>query len=130
MKKFLNEPTRPFQVHNKMTIAELLKQMSKISFQARNLGKAFELYKKMLSVKTLIFFGLAGAMIPAGMRNVISFLIKNRYLDCIVSTGANIFHDIVESLGYRHYIQTHNCDDNELRKQQSDRIYDTLASED
>lgn len=130
MKKFLNNPTVPFEINSKITVADILNQMAKTSFQARNLGKAFAIYKKMLSIKTMIFFGLAGAMIPAGMRNVISFLIKNRYLDCIVATGANIFHDIVESLGYHHYIGTNYCDDNELHKHRIDRIYDTFASED
>lgn len=130
MKKYLTRPTVPLEVNPKTTVRQLLEQMSQISFQGRNLGRAFHIYKQMLSDKTFIFLGLSGAMVPAGMRRIISFLIKNRYIDSIVSTGANIFHDIHESLGYYHYLGTHQCDDITLRKFRIDRIYDTFASED
>ncbi len=128
-KKFLNHPTQPFIVSEKKSIRTILNEMSKISFQGRNLALAFQIYQKMLREKTFIFLGLSGAMVPAGMRRIISYLIKNRYLDCIVSTGANIFHDIHEALGRYHYLGSSNCDDRELYRCRIDRIYDTFASE-
>ncbi len=51
-----------------------------------------------------ILMGLSGAMVPAGMRKIISWLIRNRYIDVLVSTGANHFHDIHEAMGFRHYL--------------------------
>lgn len=129
MRKYLTDPTEPFRINPQANIKEILEQMSKISFQGRNLAKAYKIYQEMLKEITFIFLGLSGAMVPAGMRRIISYLIEKRYLDCIVTTGANIFHDICEALGYHHYLGTNVCNDQELFKYHIDRIYDTFASE-
>ena len=73
--------------------------------------------------------GIAGAMVPAGMRKIFVYLIKNRYVDCIVTTGANIFHSMCETLGKYHWKGTPNIDDTELFKMNIDRIYDIFAFE-
>jgi deoxyhypusine synthase len=103
--------------------------MGQTAFQGRNLAQAAKIWGEMCQGKTTIFMGLAGAMIPAGMRNIMLHLIKNRWIDCLVTTGANIFHDCHESLGRFHWQGTHNVDDNELREHAIDRIYDVFASE-
>jgi deoxyhypusine synthase len=84
----------------------------------------------MLKTNTVVFFGLAGAMVPAGMREILVYLIKNRFVDCLVSTGANLFHDIHETLGRYHWQGTHAMDDNLLHEHGIDRIYDVFAVED
>jgi len=122
-------PVKPFLVTGNKDIQVLLEDMEKISFQGRTLGRAFRVWKEMLEDKTFIFFGLAGAMVPAGMRKVVSYLIEKRLIDCIVSTGANLFHDCHESLGRFHYRASPYMDDAKLKKTGMDRIYDTLASE-
>lgn len=129
MNEFLKHPVEPFEVKADKSIDEILDDMGKISFQGRNLSRAFNVWQNMLKDDVFIFFGLAGAMVPAGMRNIITFLIENRMIDCIVSTGANLFHDICETIGYKHYIGSPRVDDVELLKQGVDRIYDTFASE-
>jgi len=129
MNKFLKNPTRPLRVEGIKNTAELLEKMSGISFQGRNLSKALSIWKEMLKQDLVIFLGLAGAMIPGGLRQVMVYLIKNRLIDCLVSTGANLFHDLHESLGRYHYIGDHRVDDRELCKANIDRIYDTFASE-
>ena len=73
--------------------------MQGISFQGRNLAIAYQVWQKMLADRTMIMMGMAGAMVPAGMRRLVVYLIKNRLIDCLVSTGANFFHDIHETLG-------------------------------
>ena len=64
----------------------------------------------------IIFLGLSGAMIPGGMRRVIRDMIEMKLVDVIVSTGANIFHDLFEGFGYRHYVGSEEGDDDALRK--------------
>ncbi|GAB7017104.1 deoxyhypusine synthase [Methanogenium cariaci] len=76
-----------------------------------------------------IFLGLSGAMIPAGMQACLSELVERRYVDVIVSTGANIFHDICEHQGVHHYRGHHHVDDAELFDKGIDRIYDVFAYE-
>jgi len=129
-KKFLKSPVRPFEVKSSANIVDAVRMMKDTSFQGRSLGTALEIWEEMLRAKTTIFMGLAGAMVPAGMKKVVSFLIKNRLIDCLVSTGANLFHDVAESLGVRHFKGTHRVDDTELYRSGIDRIYDIFASED
>jgi deoxyhypusine synthase len=77
----------------------------------------------------IIFMGLSGAMIPGGMRRVIRDMIEMKLIDVIVSTGANIFHDLFESFGYRHYIGSEEGDDDALRKHRIVRVYDALMDD-
>jgi deoxyhypusine synthase len=64
------------------------------------------------------------------MRLVIAHLIEHRFVDCIVSTGANLYHDLHETRGRRHFIGSPTLDDAALAAERIDRVYDTLASED
>ncbi len=127
--KFLQRPTAPIAVTDK-TIAELVEAMACTGFQGRKLGESVETWAHMLKDKKLtIFMGLTGAMSPAGMRKIIAYFIQNRMIDCLVSTGANMFHDIHESLGGRHYVGSHAVSDEALFEEGVDRIYDVFAVE-
>jgi deoxyhypusine synthase len=77
----------------------------------------------------IIFMGLSGAMIPGGMRRVIQEMIEMKLVDVIVSTGANIFHDLFESFGYRHYVGSEEGDDDALRRLRIVRVYDALMDD-
>jgi deoxyhypusine synthase len=129
MKKHLQTPTIPFLPDNSKSTAQVLNEMLGISFQGRSLGIAFDIWKRMLQDEVVIWFGLSGAMVPAGMRSLIVFLIENRMIDVLVSTGANLFHDAHETLGRHHFIGTPNINDTELRQEMVDRMYDTYADE-
>lgn len=129
MKNFLSKPTEPIKVGDKK-ISELLKEMRLTGFQGRKLGEAAEIWFDMIKEENcMIFLGLSGAMVPAGMRRVISHAIEQRFVDCIVSTGANLFHDLHEAFGNKHYIGSEHAGDEELFRCSIDRIYDVFASE-
>jgi deoxyhypusine synthase len=72
---------------------------------------------------------MAGALSAGGLRLIVAHLIANRYVDCLVSTGANLYHDLHETRGRRHYIGSPHADDAALADHGVDRVYDTLASE-
>lgn len=129
MDKHLHTPITPLTISETASISELVANMAGTSFQARNLGLAADIWSRMLEGRVAIFLGLAGAMIPAGMRKVMAYLIQNRLIDCLVSTGANLFHDLHETLGRYHYQGSPFVDDKELRRMGIDRIYDTFMSE-
>ena len=74
--------------------------------------------------ETTKFFGLAGAMVPAGMGGIVSDLIRDGHIDVLVSTGANLTHDIIEAIGCKHFHGTAFCNDIELRHDEINRIYD------
>lgn len=128
-KKYLGEPTCPIDVRPR-TISELTGAMLKTGFQGRKLAQAIESWSAMLAEKDLtIFMGLSGAMVPAGMRKIIAYMIEERMIDCLVTTGANMFHDMHEALGGKHFLGSHLADDGDLYKRGIDRIYDVFAEE-
>lgn len=112
-------------------ISDILEAFKGTSYQSRTLAYCAEIYKAMLEDpgRPTIFFGLAGAMVPAGMKKIISLLVQRRMLDVLVSTGANMYHDTVEALGYHHYIGRPDVDDTQLYEHGVDRIYDTYGNE-
>jgi deoxyhypusine synthase len=127
--QILTKPTRPLAIDGRKSVGALLEKMEGISFQGRNLGTAYGVWRRMLGDRVMIMMGLSGAMIPGGMRRLVVYMIKNRLIDCLVSTGANFFHDMHESIGRLHFQCSPNIDDVELQKNLIDRMYDTLVDE-
>src|SRR5258707_10026116 len=127
---FRETPIEPFSVESGLTAEEILTRMERISFQGRNLAKAHRIWQKMLADDVTIFLGMAGALSAGGLRLIVAHLIANRYIDCLVSTGANLYHDLHETRGRQHYIGSPHADDPALADQRVDPRYDTYASED
>ena len=113
------------------TIADLVEQFRKGAFQSRALGTAAAILEEALEDpgRPTMFLGVAGAMVPGGMRKVISDMIRNGLVDVLVTTGAIAYHDFYEGLGHHHYRGHPGMDDVLLRKHFIDRIYDSLADE-
>ncbi|MCW5981723.1 MAG: deoxyhypusine synthase family protein [Bryobacteraceae bacterium] len=131
MKKheLLSIPTIPFEPAGATTAAEVLSRMKDTAFQGKQLGLAFEVWKRMLADDCIIMMGMSGAMVPAGMRRLVVRMIENRLIDCVVSTGANFFHDLHETRGHSHYQGSPHTDDVMLGEHMVDRMYDVLADE-
>jgi len=128
--KFLQHPTIPFRIKKGKTAAHILDDMLATGFQGKALGEAFAVWKQMLKEKKItIWLGIAGAIVPAGMRRVIAYLIENRMIDVVVSTGAQVFHDAAEALGVTHYRGSSLVDDQVLFNEGIDRFYDVLVQE-
>jgi deoxyhypusine synthase len=128
--KFLHQPVQHLDLKGTESLLDLVQAFQYTSFQSRNIFKCFEVFKKMLDDPTcIIFMGLSGAMIPGGMRRVVRDMIERKLIDVIVSTGANIFHDLFESFGYRHYVGSEEGDDDALRKDRIVRVYDALMDD-
>ena len=127
--RFLRVPVEPFVVEPGLGADEILARMERISFQGRNVGTARRIWEKMLADDCTIFLGVAGALSAGGLRLVIAHLLTHRYVDCLVSTGANLYHDLHETRGRRHYIGSPAQDDAALQRERIDRVYDTYASE-
>src|SRR5215470_12086507 len=127
--RFLRTPIAPFAVEAGLSADALLERMERISFQGRNLATARRIWEKMLRDDVTIFMGMAGALSAGGLRMVVAHLILNRYVDCLVSTGANLYHDLHETRGQRHYLGSPHANDAALAEERIDRVYDTYASE-
>lgn len=116
------------------SVDELVTGLRGCAFGAGRLAKAVDVYEAMLNEETTKFMGVSGALVPAGMRSVLSGLVRDRYVDVVVTTGANLVHDIIEALGEHHYLggdvdrtTGEAVDDVRLREQGIDRIYDVVV---
>jgi len=120
----------------KHNVVGLVESMRTMAFSARDLSRAAEIYDRMLSEKDCtVILCLAGSLVSAGLKKLLSDLVRFNMVDAIVSTGANIVdQDFFEALGYSHYIAEDflkaGNNDGELRELAIDRIYDTLIDED
>ena len=114
-----------------MTVGELVDEYGKAGIGATAVNEAVEIYAEMLADENCtVFTSLAGAMVPGGMRRVVSDLIRDGYIDALVTTGANLTHDSIEAIGGKHHHgREHDPDrsprehDEQLREEKVDRIY-------
>ncbi|GIU68368.1 MAG: deoxyhypusine synthase [Candidatus Pacearchaeota archaeon] len=120
------EKVRHIKITKEMKVKKLVKNMKNAGFGARKIGLASEIFKKIFyEEKCDIFLGIAGAMVPAGMKEIIIDMIKTKKIKAIVITGANLTHDLAEALGENHY----HCDvwnDIIFQKKGYDRIYNVF----
>jgi deoxyhypusine synthase len=128
--RFLRVPVEPFVVEQGLGADEVLARMERISFQGRSLATAHGIWQRMLGSDCTIFLGVAGALSAGGLRLILAHLVERRYVDCLVSTGANLYHDLHETRGRRHFIGSPRENDAALQADRIDRVYDTYASED
>jgi len=117
-----------FKIDENDDIFDFMQSLKDTGFNAKRLALACEIYKEMIEDKKCIkFFGLAGALVPAGMQRVIHDFVEEGFIDILVTTGASLTHDIAETLGYHHLqgeLNVKEVDDYELHKQDLNRIYD------
>ncbi|MBN1545379.1 MAG: deoxyhypusine synthase [Syntrophaceae bacterium] len=129
-KDILKKPVQhiDFTTLNATPVINAMRQMS---FTARELANAADIYNRMLAdPKCTVFLTIAGSTSAAGCMQVYSDLVKYNMVDAVVATGASIVDmDFFEALGFKHYQGTPNVDDKELRRLYIDRIYDTYIDE-
>lgn len=97
-------------------------------FNAYNAARVWEichlLKDKVMRPRVTVGLSLSGAMIPAGMASSLIPLIENGFIDYIVSTGANLYHDTHFGLGFDLFRSSPFLDDVKLFKDRVIRIYD------
>lgn len=129
-KKLLKTPIKHIDI-TKHDTRDLINDMAHMSFSARDLARASEIYDQMLKdKKCTIFLTIAGSTSAAGCMQVYVDMVKNNMVDAIVATGASIVDmDFFEALGFKHYKGSAGEDDSKLRSLYIDRIYDTYIDE-
>lgn len=126
---YFNKKLEPIKVSEK-SLSQLLEEMSRTAYQGRKLGEAVEIWEKMLRDSDLtVVMGLAGSMSTAGQWTMINWLIENRFIDVLVSTGANVSEDIVDAMGFSYWQGSHMANDEKLLEADVNRYYDVFGKE-
>ena len=126
---YFKKKLEPIRVKPK-SVSQLLSEMGKTAYQGRKLGEAVDVWENMLKEKDLtIAMGFAGSMSTAGQWTIINWLMENRFIDVLVSTGANVSEDIVDAMGLGYWQGSHMVDDSALLKSDVNRYYDVFGKE-
>ncbi len=128
---FGHDPIGHAKISAGMSVAELVAEYGNAGIGAANVSEAIDVTAEAFSRdETTVFLGLAGAMVPAGMRAIVTDLIREGQIDALVTTGANLTHDAIEAIGGKHHHGTHDHPDygerefdEQLRDEGVDRIY-------
>ena len=124
-------PVSHIKLKKHMSVRDLADQMENVRvLGAGRFGKAARILRELFRDKNCTkLISLAGPLIPGGLRSVITDLVDQKHIDGIVTTGANITHDMLEALGHRHLVGSLTEDDVILRKRHLSRIYDLYVTQ-
>jgi len=115
----------PAPITSNTTVAELVDE-SFIAYNGARLREACQLFtKKMLEPEVTVGLSLTGALTPAGLGiSALIPLIKAGFVDWIISTGANLYHDTHFGIGLAMHQGRSDISDIVLREEEVVRIYD------
>ena len=118
-------------VDKNMSVLDLLDQFDESGvLGAGRVSRACNILTGMIQDEDMnVFLSLGGPLIPGGMRNIVTKMIKEGHVNVIVSSGANITHDLVEAFGGSHY-RHEGKDDEELNEEGIGRIADINVGSD
>ena len=127
-RKFAAYPRlNPLGIGRNISAADLVDQVF-LAYNGGRLREAAQLFtEKMLPEDGFIGMSLTGALTPAGLgKSCIIPLMKAGFVDWVVSTGANLYHDLHYGLDMALYAGSPFLDDVELHKDGVIRIYDVI----
>ena len=130
--EFDHDPVGHTEVRARMTVDDLARAYGDAGIGAGALSEAVDVTAEMVGREdTAVFVGLAGAMVPTGMRTIVADLVRDGHVDALVTTGATLTHDAIEAIGGKHHHgredhPEHSAreHDEQLREEGVDRIYD------
>lgn len=127
MSKQLGQKIAPAPIPKEIGVVDLINTY----FTAYNSARLREicqlLSREVLQEGVTVGLSLSGAMTPAGFGvSALAPLIRNGFIDWMISTGANLYHDMHYGLGFELYAGNPFSDDIKLRQEGTIRIYDIL----
>ena len=135
--KFHGKDIPHIKLDQNMTIEDLVNVFESSGFNGRKLGEAAKLYAKMIKENATICLTVSGALTPVGFGGIIKTLIERGFVDWIITTGANVYHEDHFAWGLPVKQGSSNVDDMKLYEEEIVRIrdvyikfYETLEAED
>ncbi|MBD2165709.1 deoxyhypusine synthase [Calothrix membranacea FACHB-236] len=127
MSKQLGQKIAPVPMSADIGVVDLIDNY----FTAYNSARLREicqlLSRDVLTDGVTVGVSLSGAMTPAGFGvSVLAPLIRNGFIDWMISTGANLYHDMHYGLGFELFAGNPFLDDVKLRQEGTIRIYDII----
>lgn len=118
-------------VKEDMKVSELIEQFDKSGvLGSGRVARASNILADMITDEDMnVFMSLGGPLIPGGLRNIVTNMVRERHVNLIISSGANITHDMLEAFGGSHY-RDEGRDDEDLNADGIGRIADINVGSD
>ncbi len=127
MSKLLSHKIAPSPMPAEISVVDLIDGYFTAYNSARLREICHLLTREVMQEGVTVGLSLSGAMTPAGLgTSVIAPLMRNGFIDWIISTGANLYHDMHYGLGLDLYASNPFVDDVKLRQEGRIRIYDII----
>ncbi len=126
---FTGKKIDPPNIYPNMSISDLISFYGSTGFNARRLSEAAKMFQKMIDTDATTCLTISGAMTPIGLGKSISTLIEKGFIDWIITTGANAYHDLHFAYGLPVRQGHFDVDDDILYSKQIVRIYDVYIKE-
>ncbi len=123
-------PVEPMRLRPGMSVVDLVDVYRRAgAFNGGRLAEACDLLGRMIDAQATIALTVTGAMAPAGVGGAIQAMIEAGFVDLVIATGANLYHDLHFALKLP-VVQGHfQVDDRELYRAGIERIYDIFITE-
>lgn len=94
-----NHPVvRGYDFSEEFNFDDYIEYLGTTGFQATELYKAIQILKKMLKEKTPIYFSFTGNAVSSGLREIITFLAKEKKINTIITTASGVEEDIIKHI--------------------------------
>lgn len=91
-----------YNFDNKFDFNKFLDTYTNTGFQASNLGQGIKIVNQMIDDKAKILLSMTGNVISSGLREIITYLTKNKKIDGIITSAAGIEEDLVKT--FKHFV--------------------------
>lgn len=100
-----NGKVKQLNIKSNMKVSELMEEFSSSGvLGSGRIGRASKLLCSMIKDEDMeLFMSVAGPMVPGGLRDIIRTMIVNKHIRVLITSGANLTHDLLESFGGHHY---------------------------
>jgi deoxyhypusine synthase len=128
--KLLSTPVERYEPRPRPEAREQLLAMARSGGPLRTLGELYLRWEEMLArERQVIWLAIAGAYIPFGLGTVLRRLIEHHLIDVLVTTPAQLTHDLTEVRGLHHYQGSPDADDNTLQALDVNRYWNVYGDE-
>jgi deoxyhypusine synthase len=123
------EKIRDYSIKKGMSVSDLVSQMGSAGFQASEIGDAVRLIRKMKSEKATVFLSFTANMLASGLRGIITEMVREKFVDVIITTGGSIDHDLIRT-EKSYLLGDFSLDDSGLHKKGINRLGNILIPSD
>ena len=127
---YFQSPVERIEPHAGASVRDTFATMARAAGPVRHLAEVYLYWEEMLRTeRQAVWMTIAGAYIPFGLGGTMRMLLERRFVDVLVTTPAQLTHDLTEIRGHRHYHGSDAVDDNELQRLDVNRYWTVFGDE-